>query len=71
MPIVNVTVKAKRYQQISLFALQTQLKVLAYTEGQRRSHQSPASFQEYDIVLATYFTVYWDSPLRLDKVLFK
>lgn len=51
--------------------LQTHLKVLAYTETQRKNHQDPESLQDYDVVLATYDTVRWDSPLKHDKALFR
>ncbi len=51
--------------------LQTQLKVLAYTDSQRSRHQEVKSFQEYDVVLASYNTVLWESPLKHDKALFR
>ena len=47
------------------------LKVLLYTGTTREKHQQPEDLSVYDIVLASYNIVLYDSPEKQDKVLYR
>ena len=43
--------------------LQTNLKVLIYAGTEREKHQDPQSLSDYDVVLASYNVILYDSSL--------
>lgn len=52
---------------MTLVLLQTRLKVLLYADSQRDRITDPSILGDYDVVLASYNTVLYDSPVMLSE----